>query len=114
MIDFDLGGVTPDGVEAFEKTGGLLPDGWHHCRLDGSKDTSANSGSTGTELEFTVVSGPCVGQTITETLWNSDKQGAKNRIALFASKLGLIVRDGAKFVAVKGKETFSDCHGVKT
>lgn len=110
MFDFDLPSV--DGIEKFQKTGGMLPAGKYHVRLDGAKPTTAGSGAQGTELYFTVIGGPFVGQEIKETLWQSEKEGAKNRLVLFGSRLGLLKPEGGKFVRVAGKSDFADAIGA--
>jgi hypothetical protein len=113
MLGFDLNEVTPDQIDQFQKTGGLLPAGKYHVRLDGAKDTNSKNMTPGEELHFTVVGGPFAGHEIKETLWKSDKDGSKNRLVLFASRLGLVRRDGARFVPVEGKHSFSDCLGAE-
>lgn len=112
MLGFDLEGVSPDAIDTFQKTGGILPKGKYHVRLDGAKDVTAQqSGTPGEELHYTVIGGPHTGHEIKDTLWKTDKEGAKNRLVLFASRLGLLQRDGAKFVQAKGKHSFADCLG---
>lgn len=115
MIDFDLDdeNATADKIEQFQKTGGLVPEGKYHVRLDGWKPTSAQSGLTGEELHYVIASGPFEGAEITDTLWNSDKDGAKRRAMLFGHRLGLLVRNGAKFKKAPGKESFADCIGAE-
>lgn len=112
MLGVDLDTVSPDAIDQFAKSGGILPAGKYHCRLDCAKDTTANSGTPGEELHFAVIGGPFAGQEIKETIWKSDKEGSKNRLVLFASRLGLLKRDGARFVPVEGKHSFADCIGA--
>lgn len=112
MIDFDLD-QTADDIERFAQTGGLLPAGKHHVRLESCKPATANSGLTGEELLFVVASGPFAGSEIKETLWDSDKGGAKKRATLFAHRLGVLERSGAGFKLAKDKYGFADALGAE-
>jgi hypothetical protein len=110
-------GVDPKAVNAKEvedqiKAGGLPPVGMHHAVLQGFREGSANSGTKFRELVFAILAGPGKGFEVKETLYNSDKQRGKNRILIFAHRLGLLKKDGNSFVAIPGKEEFSDCIGT--
>lgn len=113
MLGFDIDDLSPDDVDGFQKTGGMVPAGKHLVELVGAKDHAAISGSTADELTFTILSGPAAGQEITERVWHSDKPAGKRRQALFANKLGLIRREGSKFVPVEGKDSYADCIGAQ-
>jgi hypothetical protein len=115
MLDFDLDQYDGQQIDQFQKSGGKLPNGRYHCRLDGCKPVSTPKGSTGEELTFVIVGGPFAGQEISETLWDSDKEAAKKRVVLFASRLGLLVRskENGKFAKAPGKHGFGDCFGAE-
>src|SRR4051812_11324677 len=100
MLGIDLDTVNPDQIDQFQKSGGILPKGKYHVRLDGAKDGNSNGGTPYEELILTALAGPFAGQEIKEKVYKSDKEGAKNRLVLFASRLGLIRRDGSRFVPV--------------
>lgn len=112
MIDFDLDNASGEDVERFHKTGGILPAGKYHCRLDGAKDAQTQT-TTGVELHYVVASGPFAGEEIKDSIWNSDKAAAKNRATLFGHRLGLLKRKGAGFEFAPGKSDFADCIGAE-
>lgn len=111
--DLNLDDLNPDQLDNYQKTGGKLPNGKYHVRLDGAKDVTTNRGTSGTELEFLVLSGPHAESTVRESLWVSEKEGAKRRVVLFSEKLGLLQRKGGKFVRVAGKDSFNDALGAE-
>lgn len=112
MFDFDLDEFDDNQITNFQKSGGRLPDGRYHVRLDGVKPVSTPKGGTGEELTLTVIGGPHAGNEIRETLWDSDKPAGKKRLVLFGARLGLLVRgEGAKFTKAKDKYGFGDCLG---
>jgi hypothetical protein len=100
-------------IERFQETGGDVPAGKYHVILDGVSDANGTNGGTGYELTFKILAGPCAGMEIKDTLWNSENTKAQNRMALFASRLGLIVRgaDGKPKFA-DGKTDFADVRGA--
>jgi hypothetical protein len=114
--DLDLEGINPNAIDDLPKSGGLVPEGKYHVRLDGAGDTSSKTnGTQGTELTFVILTGAHAGQEVKETVWKSDNEKAKCRLVLFASRLGLLVRNTKtnKFERVKDKNTFQDCRGAE-
>jgi hypothetical protein len=114
FADLPLNDVNPETVDALGASGGLLPEGKYHARLDGAAPvTSRTSGNDGTELTFCVLAGPFAGQEVKETLWVSDK--TTNRVVLFGARLGALKVDPAtkKYVPAEGKNTFQDCLGAE-
>lgn len=112
--DLDLD-INPDTVDEAAKSGGLVPEGKYHVRLDGAGDSTAKTGTTGTELTFVILTGKLAGKEVKETVWNSDKDAGKNRLLLFASRLGLLTRNdkAKKFERVKDRNSFQDCIGAE-
>lgn len=117
-MNFDnipLDGINPETVDQVAKSGGLIPAGKYHVRLDGAGDVTSKEGTTGTELTFVLLTGPFAGQEIKEKLWQSEK--TVNRCLLFGSRLGLLTVTGdaknKKFNRVKDKRTFQDCLGAE-
>jgi len=112
--DLNLDEVNPEAVDAVAKSGGVLPPGKYHARLDGAKDVTSNQkGTPGTELHFTILAGPFAGQEVKMTLW--DTAGTQNRVVLFASRLGLlrVNPQTKKYERVPGRHTFQDVLGAQ-
>lgn len=110
--DFDYSKYNPDMVETQVESGGNLPAGYYHAKLNGANPTtSKKKGTACWELEFIVTAGPFAGWKMTENLWDSDNARIVNRILLFKHRLGLLKRteDGKSFVRVEGKTDFRDC-----
>jgi hypothetical protein len=111
--------MNPDDADGLNNSTETLPPGKYYAILDGaSVKTAQTSGSTGEELTFRVVGGPFDGREIKDTLWHrgSDDEKTKrmkNRMLLFALRLGLCVRDGDKVAYVEGKSGFCDVLGAK-
>jgi hypothetical protein len=113
--DLNLDGIDPNKVDDLPNSGGLVPEGKYHVRLDGAGDTISSGGTQGTELTFVILTGKNAGQEVKETVWVSDNEKAKNRLVRFASRLGLLVRNTKtnKYERVKDKHTFQDCIGAE-
>jgi len=114
MFDFDLDQYDEKSIETFQKTGGRLPKGRYHVTLYGVKPHTAKSNSTGTELTFRVIAGPCAGMDISEIIWDSETDAGRRRAILFGSRLGLLVRKqgGSGWALAPGKHDFGDCIGT--
>lgn len=112
-----IGDNDAKGVEDRMASGGVIPKGFYRVKLNGAKNVQAKDkedgtpGNHGYELTFQIIGGPHDGRDITDKLWRSDKQAAKDRIKLFASRLGLIVKsaDGGTYSYAEGKKEFLDC-----
>lgn len=110
--DYDAG-----QAEERANSGGMMPPGFYHARLDGVAEKEAKSGNVGVELAFTVTSGPFTGATVSDTLWRPDKQFTADRFVRFGSRLGLFQCDAKghavikdkRPVPVEGKTDFKDC-----
>jgi hypothetical protein len=113
--DLDLDDYNPATVDAVAAAGGMIPAGKYHARLDGSADRTAKTGTEGTELVFTILTGPFEGREVKDTLWNGDSDAGKNRRVLFGHRLGLLAIDpkSKKYVRVEGKSGFEDCLGAE-
>lgn len=113
--DLNLDDINPDTVDQTAKNGGMIPEGKYHVRLDGAADVNSKNNTQGTELTFLILTGAFAGQEVKETVWVSNNEKAKNRLALFASRLGLLHRNdkSKKFERVKDKHTFQDCLGAE-
>lgn len=111
--DLPLDDINPETVDQVAKSGGLIPAGKYHVRLDGAGDVTSKSGTPGTELTFVILVGPFAGQEVKETVWVSDK--AQNRVVLFGARLGALTQDPKtkKYVRAKDKHTFQDCLGAE-
>lgn len=109
----DLATVKASEVEEQIKAGPLVPVGLHHAVLDGFRAISANNGRSGRELTFKIVAGPAKGKTVKEALWNSDEAAGKNRMKLFAHRLGVLAKKNDLYVAIPGKTEFSDVVGAE-
>ncbi|QJW94737.1 hypothetical protein [Frigoriglobus tundricola] len=110
--DIPLDGVNPETIDKVAKSGGLIPAGKYHVALDGAADVTAKqTGNPGTELTFRLLTGPFAGETVKETLWNTDK--TQNRVILFGHRLGLLKSDGKKYSRVEGKSSFQDVLGAE-
>lgn len=72
-------------------------------------DATSNGGNTGSELWFRDGGGGLH----KETIWNSQKETSKQRAAVLAERLGLLVNNGKTYKLAAGKRTLSDCVGVK-
>ncbi len=108
----ELGGaVDADSLDARMAAGGNIPPGKYHAKLNGAKETvSKQKGTPGYELTFIVVGGPFDGTEVTDTLYRTDNQKTRDRLALFGSRLGLLVRgNDGKLTMAKGKRDFMDC-----
>ena len=111
---FDRNGLADyDAAGADERmaAGGRVPEGFHAATLVGAAPKTANSGSTGTLLTFEIAAGDAKGQTIEDTLWEGEKPKLKDRIAVFATRLGLATKVGGKLVLCAGRQDFTDCLG---
>ncbi len=113
-LGIDLDTVNVAEVEEQIKAGPLAPEGYHHAVLEGFREGSANNGRKFRELKFKIVAGPGKDQEVKESLWNSDEAKGKNRVLLFAHRLGLYQRDAnGKLRPVAGKSEFSDVVGAQ-
>lgn len=90
------------------KAGPIPPEGLHHAVLRGFREGTANTGRKFRELVFEIIAGPAKGMTVKESLWNSDEAKGKNRVLLFAHRLGVLKRDGEKLVPIAGINDFGD------
>lgn len=114
--DLDLDGLNPQAVEAVAESGGLIPAGKYHARLEGVAEvTSRQKGTPGTELHFTILAGPHAGREVKDTLWAGDSEIGKNRRVLFAHRLGLLAIDPKtkRYVAIDGRTGLEDCIGAE-
>jgi hypothetical protein len=109
--------VNPDELDKKMASGMLPPEGLHHAILDGYRACTAHSGSHGYELTFKILGGSHKGTEVKETLWASDKEQGKNRMMIFAHRLGLFtkVTENGKSVykPVEGKSDFVHCTGAE-
>lgn len=113
--DLNIDDLNPETVDQVAKSGGLVPAGKYHVRLDGAGDVTSKNNTQGTELAFVILTGPFTGSEVKETIWSSENEKAKNRLVLFASRLGLLAVDpkSKKYARVKDKHTFQDCLGAE-
>lgn len=105
-------GYDAGAMEARMKSGGQIPPGRYHAKLDGAKRTESKAKNTpGWELTFTVTDGPFAGTEVTDTIWITDNSRSRDRLALFGHRLGLLKRtpDGKGLVRVEGKKDLMDC-----
>lgn len=113
ISDDELAGLNPDQVEKDVELGGVIPEGKYHALLVGVGKKDATTGSEGVELEFHILAGPFKGGIIKDSIWKTDKAKGKNRILLFAHRLGLLTSkdvDGKKqYVPAPGKTDWPDC-----
>jgi hypothetical protein len=113
-LGIDLNTPSATEIEDGIKAGPIAPEGMHHAILEGFREGSANNGRKFRELIFKIIAGPGKGQTIKETLWNSDEPRGKNRILLFMHRCGLLTRGADdKFQRIEGKGEFSDVIGAQ-
>jgi hypothetical protein len=116
-LKVDLGKTKANEIEDSMKGNGLPAIGLHHAVLEGCREVTANSGSTGFELRFKVIGGASKGAEVKETLWLSDKERAKNRVLLFMHRLGMlnkVSKNGQEhFLPVAGKNELHDCLGAE-
>ena len=108
--DFSMPG---DDVERLA-AGGLLPMGIYACQVTDVKEVEAKtSGSAGVEFEFTVLDGPCRGQTVKDTLWDTDTVNAKRR-PIFMARLGITVKNAqGNYVPNPAAKNWRDVIGAK-
>ncbi|HEY1188439.1 MAG TPA: hypothetical protein VGE74_12380, partial [Gemmata sp.] len=96
------------------KAGPIPPEGFHHAVLDGFRDgVSSNTQRKFRELTFKILTGPGKGQTVKESLWNSDEPKGKNRVLIFAHRLGLLQRVNNTLAPIPGKYEFNDVIGAQ-
>lgn len=118
-IDSDeLAKLNPDHVEQDVESGGVVPEGKYHAMIVGVGDREAKeTGNSGAELEFEILTGPYKGAHVKDTIWKSEKQKGKNRALLFAHRLGLLtttVVNGVKqYAPVEGKTGWADVFGTQ-
>lgn len=109
-------GRKPGAVEAAMNNGGLPPEGVHHATLNGCREVTAHTGTTGRELVFKILAGEGAGLEVKDTLWNSDNELSINRKLLFAHRLGVLKKvgagDSAVYEAVPGKDDINDVLGT--
>lgn len=118
--DLDLGDVSVDSVEQFAETGGLLPPGKYHVRLERVTNRQSQMGGTGAECEYTVVAGPFAGATVKDTLWAPDAANqrpdqvkkTRDRFVLFGLRLGMF-RSGPNGKVVTVKQELGECVGAE-
>lgn len=115
LDDLPLEDITADSVDQTAKSGGLIPEGKYHVRLDGAGDTVSKNNNAGSELTFVILHGPFAGQEVKETLWSSENDKAKNRLVLFAHRLGLLKLNEKtkRYERVEGKSGFGDVLGAE-
>jgi len=102
----------PKAAEERMKNGGMIPPGKYAATLLGAKRTESKQKQTpGWELTFAIAGGPFAGSEVTDTIYITDNAKSKDRLALFASRLGLLVKkpDGSGYVKAEGKTDFMDC-----
>jgi hypothetical protein len=120
-FDIDVAAVNPDQFEQDIASGGIIPAGYYHAKLNGATRTTSKGDPlanppkperAGWKLTFKIVGGPSDGREVEDTLWApGDSSAMANRVLLFKHRLGLIQRsaDGKKFEPVAGKVDFRDC-----
>jgi len=106
----DVTKVDAKQIEEEAKNGGLPTPGYHHARLEGVRDFTANDNS-GVELRFKIISGPAKNAEVKTALWfGSEKEKAKHRFLLFMHRLGLLtkveVNGQVQYQPVPGKSEF--------
>lgn len=99
------------GLDDRMAAGGLIPPGKYRAVLHGANKTVSKAKNTpGWELTFRVQEGPFAGSDVKDTLYITDNPRSRDRLALFGSRLGLLVRNkDARFVMAEGKVDFRDC-----
>ncbi len=107
-LGVDLATMNVTEMEDQVKAGPIPPEGLHHAVLRGFREGQANNGRKFRELVFEIIAGPAKGMTVKESLWNSDEAKGKNRVLLFAHRLGVLKRDGEKLVPIPGVGDFAD------
>jgi hypothetical protein len=109
LADLSNGEYNPEGVEKEMASGGRIPPGKYHVRLESVGEQKATANSVlYWPLKFTVLAGPEKGRTITENL-NAFRPNAhddrdkksNNRYLLFASRLGELSTAGGKYSRLK-------------
>lgn len=115
LDDLPLEDIAADSVDQVAKSGGLVPEGKYHVRLDGAGDVVSKNHNTGSELTFVILHGPFAGQEVKETIWSSENEKAKNRLVLFAHRLGLLKLNEKtkRYERVDGKSGFGDVLGAE-
>jgi hypothetical protein len=115
LDDLPLEDITSESVDQTAKSGGLIPEGKYHVRLDGAGDVVSKNHNAGCELTFVILTGPFAGQEVKETIWSSDNDKAKNRLVLFAHRLGLLKHNDKtkRYERVEGKDGFGDVLGAE-
>lgn len=112
-----IANVNPEELDNKMKSGMLPPVGLHHAMLNGYRECTANSGSVGHELTFLLLAGTHKGSEVKETLWESDKPKAIDRMMIFAHRLGLLKKVSeagkSKYLPVEGKTDLVHCMGVE-
>lgn len=116
--DLDLSNFNPETVEAIAASGGLIPAGKYHVRVDGCSDVPPNkNGAGGEQIEYEILHGPFAGKKIKDTVWapTGEDGPSDNRFALVAHRLGLSrLKSGGKgYEFVPGKSSFRDCLGAE-
>lgn len=123
-LDLNLSKYDPYAVEQDIETGGKLPAGKYHARLDKAEVKAWPSGDSYTDVTYTVLAGKFAGKTISDKLDHLKEVGehleekkkkaianSNNRFLLFGSRLGLIASNNGKYQRVKG--SFADCCGAE-
>jgi hypothetical protein len=99
-------------AEARMKAGGMLPAGKYPAKLIGAARTESKQKQTpGWELSFEVTgNGPFSGTPVTDTIYVTENSKAKDRLVIFAHRLGVLEKkkDGSGYVKVEGKQDFTD------
>lgn len=115
ISDEDLREMDPDRVEAEMASGGVIPEGKYHAVLIGAKKHDAKSGSEGEELEFEILAGQFRGSKLKDTLWKTDNAKGRNRMTMFANRLGLLAaipvpgsKDKKTYAPIEGKSDWCD------
>lgn len=98
-------------VEERMKNGGVIPAGKYAATLHGAKRTTSKEKQTpGWELTFKITEGVFKDLDITDTIYITNNEKAKDRLLIFSHRLGLLEKkpDDTGYVKTKGKVDFLD------
>jgi hypothetical protein len=115
-LGVDLEKTKANELEDSMKGNGLPAIGLHHAVLEGCREVTANSGSTGFELRFKIIGGAGKGLEVKETLWITEKEKGKNRVLLFMSRLGMltkVTKNGQEHFVPTAKTELHQCIGTE-
>lgn len=113
-LGIDIANVNASKTEQQVESGGRVAVGKHHAALVGArKGDTANSKYV--ELTFRVLAGPSAGLELKDKIFlpnagqkEDSRATTQNRVLLFMHRLGLLTKNGDKYVPIEGREDFSD------